>query len=69
MLMKREQEGKAFCSRLSAPLRRYRTRTTGGYVASPSAAPKFAFGKLHISQEHYQKRCAQERQKGRARKP
>ena len=39
MLMKREQEGKAFCSRLSAPLRRYRTRTTGGYVASPSLRP------------------------------
>jgi len=27
---------------------------TGGYVASPSATPKFAYGKLHISPE----RCA-----------
>ena len=55
MLMKREQDGKAFCSRLSAPLRCYRTRTAGGYVAR-SCSPKFRFtGKLHISPERYMK--------------
>jgi len=29
----------------------YRGHLTGGYVAPPSATPKFTYGKLHISPE------------------
>jgi len=36
---------------LSASLRCFRTRTTGGYVALTE--PKFAYGKLHISPIRY----------------